>query len=119
MILNIHINMMLEHYRINDIYTVLQTILENSISSHDIIFNMPSENATISAYNGMYYTICNIVNNIKSLQNIKLENHYENDIYKTFLVYRNSFNLHIKTYIKIILEKNNKQLRFNFYNEIE
>jgi len=108
-----------ENYRINDIYTVLQTILENSMSSHYIIFTMPTENATVSAYNGMYYTISNIINNIKSINKIKLENHYENDIHKTFLILRNIVNLNINTYIKIILDKKNKQLKFNFYNEID
>lgn len=104
---------MIKYCRMNTIYTELFNSIKNNIISHKIILNMPSEKATISAYNGIDYTINSIVKDIKAVD-VKIEDSDCSEACKTFCITRNNhvYTSHIN--LKITKLAGN-QIMFDFH----
>ena len=98
--------------RMNDIYSQLTKSLNNSLISHNILLEMPSYNATLSAYNGIKYTIESI---IKANDNLKITEYTDDGDSKIICITREkiAYNTNINIYISKNEEK--KQILFEVY----
>jgi hypothetical protein len=97
--------MVIIYSRIYDIYIQLTKTLRDSLISHKIVLELSSNNATISAYNGMKYTIESIV---KNLGNVKICDYTDDGNKKIFCILRErtAYNTNINIYIHENEEKN-------------
>lgn len=112
----IYTEKMIKYCRMSTIYAELFNSIKNNIISHKIILNMPSEKATISAYNGIDYTINSIAKDIKAFD-IKIEDRDCSEACeacKTFCITRNN---HVyTTHINLKISKlEGNQIMFDFH----
>lgn len=111
---------MSKEIRMNTLYNDLYKSLKTCFVPYTIILTLPSEKATDCAYNGIDYTIRDVVTKLREANcNIRIEDYnVVSDEYKYFHLYRNNnttcHNINMKVYK---INKNN-QILFEIYVSI-
>ena len=105
---------MQQHCRLNQIYHELQKSIRKSLISHTILLDLISANAVNSAYNGIEYTIKQIVETDNGY-NMKIDDYACNDHFKTFCITRNNNVFSTKINLMVYKKEAERQIEFVFH----
>ena len=107
---------MIKEVRMNTLYTELYKSLKNNFIPYTIVLSLPSEKATDCAYNGMDYTINDVIKQLNQAKcNIKIDDSNHTQNFKNYQLIRDNNSIRHNINMRIYKINKNNQILFEVY----